>query len=178
MDIPDNIKNSWLFRNNWSNFYIVIVCICFILSAGSLIGAILLTFHQTDSCPQVESCYYQIKPLMNSTVYSYYYVINNQYTCSNFCKNPIDLSSCPINNTSCDVTSETKDFCKYQGFGHLFKSCTNGLNFWLLVICLWLMLIFLVYVCCFAKLAYIEALKRKTQKAPSPLTTPSVNNPV
>jgi hypothetical protein len=136
----------------------LILCTLF---AGSIIGIVLLSYHQNDGCPKVDSCYYQVTTFgvevsNTSTVYSYYYVINNQYMCSNFCTNPLDIVSCPTNGTTCDVTDEVKDFCKYQGFDNLFKPCYNNTYFWVENLCYFLMVLSLVSTCCCAKISYDE----------------------
>lgn len=135
--------------------------IALLLAAGSLVGVILLSYHQSDGCPTVHSCYYQVHSMMNDTLYNYYYVINNQYTCSNFCSNPLDLASCPNNGSTCEVTDEVEDFCKYQGFGYLVDWCINQTNIWLFGLCLWLVLMCLVCACTCARISHTES-KRVT----------------
>lgn len=125
------------------NLYCFLTWFFLLLASGSLIGIIIVSQHQEDGCPKVHSCNYQISSTMNSSLYTYYYVINDQYLCSNFCTNPLDVTSCPVNNSVCDITDEIKDFCKYQGFSHLFNPCYNTTMFWLFILCLWLLLIFI-----------------------------------
>lgn len=117
--------------------YFITIAIFSLFSLASLSGYITLFFYIHEGCPKVNSCNYQIRSVdtENSTLYKFTYVINDQYTCSNFCINPLDVSSCPTNNTSCSVTSNVSDFCRHQGFEQLFSHCINKRNLMLLIAC-------------------------------------------
>ena len=155
------------------SFPCLVAWITLLLAAGSLVGVILLSYHQSDGCPKVRSCYYQVHSTLNDTLYNYYYVINNQYTCSNFCSNPLELTSCPNNGSTCEVTNEVKDFCKYQGFGYLVlvNGCFNQTNFWLFWLCLLFVLMCLVCACACARISHSES-KRVTDAQGNTPATP------
>jgi len=158
------------------NIYCFCGLISLLLFAGSLTGVILLSFHLDDGCPKVESCYYQVQSsvYMNITLYRYYYGINNQWTCSDFCSNPLDLSSCPVNNSQCYVTDEIGDFCKYHGFEHLFKPCFNDPNTWLQFMCGVCMVVFILCSCLCVKFSYDEVKPKNIQHAYESNSTPYV----
>jgi hypothetical protein len=121
-------------------FFFITIAVFSLFSLASLSGYITLFFYIHQGCPEVSSCNYQIRSINSeanndSTLYTFVYVINNQYTCSNFCIDPLDMSSCPTNNTSCSVTSDVSDFCRHQGYEKLFSHCINNRNLSFLIMC-------------------------------------------
>ena len=150
--------------------HFVTLSICVVLILGSLAGFITLSFYQEQGCPKVESCTYDIisyeEQSDNSTLYTFFYVINNQYMCLNFCSNPLDSTSCPLNGSSCDVTDEVRDFCRYHGFAYLFEDCTNTRNLALLFLCL-----FAMFICAISAVPLAKATYRTSPDNPSRTTT-------
>lgn len=84
-----------------------------------------------DGCPKLTTCKYRLfsEEKDNETLYGYYFVFNEKYSCQEWCPDRLDYMSCPANNTGCQIDDTIKNKCS------IFH-CYNVGNFVMFIICL------------------------------------------
>jgi|SRR5581483_1042105 len=107
-----------------------------LLTIGSLIGMIVSLDDPQAGCPCID-CVYELYDMQfdNETLYGYFYIINNRTGCGRWCSDNRNISTCPINNSTCEVTRDVKRYCYYQGFQDLF-GCYNYAKYAWSIVCI------------------------------------------
>jgi len=113
-----------------------------ILLALTTTSAVLLY----SGCEIIKSCNYQvdiIKTPDNYTLYAYEYLLNGRSGCREWCNEPYNISTCPINGSICYITPFVRNYCSVYGFDRLFY-CINETYNAMFISCFILFLSFLV----------------------------------
>lgn len=90
--------------------------------------ALMMTFlFLVDSdCRYAKTCTYMVQNHTNidCEIFSYQLIINGRTGCEMWCNDPFNVTTCPEDGGTCQITEPVRDYCKYHGFADLFD-CYN-----------------------------------------------------
>lgn len=98
--------------------------VAFILAVGDLGILVCFSTNIRSGCENLGNCTFRVRS--DGYFFLFDFVVAGRSRCELFCTDPANISSCPVNGSTCQITSSVRRKCFHQGLGEILNCFNTG----------------------------------------------------